>query len=173
MKFQFLKPVFYAVSICTVLASCEKEQTSLEEKVSMTEMTNERSGEKMVPFKGVYTTTVEVLSGPPLVYQRITGLGQASHLGSSKFVALPTLDVRTNQLSGTAIFYAANGDEFYTSFTGTATPIVNNIRTVNNYHTIIGGTGRFADASGTFTGITVVNLSSPTNTITYEGTINY
>lgn len=173
MKFQFLRPVFYTVAIFTIFTSCEKEQIVSQETLPNTEVAAGRSEEKMRPFTGVYTTTVDVLSGPPLLRQRITGLGQATHLGNSRFVALPTLDVRTNQLSGTAIFYAANGDEFYTSFTGTASPIVNNIRTVNNYHTITGGTGRFADASGTFTGITVVNLSSPTNTITYEGTMNY
>ena len=70
-------------------------------------------------------------------------------------------------------FPRGNGDEFYTSFTGTSTPGPYGTSTIVVNHTITGGTGRFSDATGTFTGDTIANPALPTGTITYDGTISY
>lgn len=129
-----------------------------------------------VPLKGSYATVSEVLSPPPFVQIRITGTGQSSHLGQGSFVALSTMDLTTPppfNIGGTSIFYAANGDEFFTSFTGTATPMGEGILEVEMTHEITGGTGRFTNATGNFTGYTVAGLANPNAHITYEGTISY
>src|SRR5687768_10286595 len=95
-----------------VIASCRKEISSSDEPIQTTAM---RKFDKELPLKGVYITVSEILSGPPFVRQRITGIGQLSHLGQSKFVAISTVDFTTAppfSLGGTSVFTAANGDEF-------------------------------------------------------------
>ncbi|HKZ65908.1 MAG TPA: hypothetical protein VJ111_06125 [Chitinophagaceae bacterium] len=176
MKHQ-LQGLFLCVfASMSLLLSCKKEIATVPETgtVSATLQMNEEA--KMVPIKGTYITTNELLNPPPMLRQRVTGVGQSSHLGEGKFIAISTLNLTTPppfHLDGTATFYAANGDVFYTSFTGLAAPNPDGTRTVVMTHNIAGGTGRFEDASGTFTGHTIANLSSPTNKITYEGNISY
>jgi hypothetical protein len=129
-----------------------------------------------VPFKGTHTTVTERLSGPPMLQLRITGTGHATHLGQGTFVALSTLNLTTPPpftLGGTATFNAANGDSFYTSFSGTATPREDGTMSVVMTHEVTGGTGRFKDASGIFTGETIGSLTNPEGIITYDGYINY
>ncbi len=150
--------VLLCVFTCMYFLSCKKE------------------ADKKTPFNGTYVTTNQILNGPPMLQQRITGTGHATHLGKSSFVAISTLNLTTPppfQLGGTAIFYAANGDEFYTTFAGTSTPIDGGRSNVVVNHTITGGTGRFEDASGYFVGTAIANPALPTGSITYEGYIRY
>ena len=157
-----------------LLQSCKKEMSPAPENVlpamAMAKM------DKAVPIKGSFTTSAEILQGPPMLQQRITGVGSSSHLGKTSFVALPTLNLTTPppfNLNGTAVFTASNGDEFYTSFTGTATPNGQGANIVVMTHSITGGTGRFTNASGTIIGNTVAVPGHTEGFITYEGTINY
>jgi len=169
--------LFSGILVSAVLVSCQKE-SSFKQDVSTelrTTSSNAKAG-KAVPFKGEYTTTVQVLSGPPQLRQRISGIGHATHLGESSFVANNTVYITPPPpflAAGTTTFVADNGDEFYTSFTGTSTPGPNGTSTVVVNHTITGGTGRFSDATGTFTGNTIANPALPTGIITYVGTISY
>ncbi len=129
-----------------------------------------------VPIKGSYSTVSEALTPPPFVQIRITGTGQSSHLGKGSFVALSMLNLSTPPpftIGGTTTFYAANGDEFYTTFTGTSTPLGDGVMEVEMTHEITGGTGRFTNATGNLTGYTVAGLVNPNAHITYEGTISY
>ena len=92
------------------------------------------------------------------------------------FVANATVNFSTLPpfaIAGTATFTAANGDKFYTQFRGTSTPTGNGTSRGDIYHTIIGGTGRFQNATGNLTGVALVNATNPTNTVSYEGTLNY
>ncbi len=143
---------------------------------SMYFLSCEKETNKKTPFKGTYETTSQILNGPPMLKQRITGTGHATHLGKSSFVAISTVNLTTPppfNLGGTATFYAANGDEFYTTFTGTSTPIDGGRSNVVVNHTITGGTGRFDDASGSFVGTTIANPALPTGSINYEGYIRF
>lgn len=129
-----------------------------------------------VPIVGKYTTSAQILNPAPMLRQQITGTGTSSHLGKSTFVAISTINLTTAppfQLSGTATFTAANGDEFYTTFTGTATPNGDGSNTVEMEHTITGGSGRFMNASGSLTGITIGRPGHATGHITQWGEINY
>lgn len=128
------------------------------------------------PLKGAYHTNSQILSGPPMLATRITGIGQSSHLGKGTFVANSILNLTTAppfSLGGTAVFTAANGDEFYTSFTGTAIPNGTGANQIEMHHTITGGTGRFENASGSFSGYTVAVPGHSNGYITYEGNISY
>ena len=129
--------------------------------------------------KSSSTTTVDLATGTGSV----VGSGQLSHIGSFTF----TNDITSFTLTGpdtfsltlTAIIVAANGDEIYTTATGTGTLTPTGSETTL-VSTIIGGTGRFADASGTITSkITSVTVSVVGTTVTnqdieiHEGRISY
>jgi len=173
MKQQFL---LLLIASSTLLFSCQKETTLADDEAIVSVANSKNNQENSVPFKGDYTTTVTVLQGPPLLRQRIMGTGQATHLGESSFTALSTVTIVPPppfQVNGTSVFTAANGDEFFTEFTGTSTPIGNGKSSVVITHTITGGTGRFENATGSFVGNTIADPSQPTGSISYIGTINY
>ena len=169
--------LFSGILVSVILVSCQKDISNKRDTPS--EIATASSSAKATPakpFKGEYTTTVQVLSGPPQLRQRITGLGHATHLGESSFVANNTITIALPPpflATGTTVFVADNGDEFYTTFNGTSTPGPNGTSIVVVNHTITGGTGRFTGATGTFTGNTIANPALPTGTITYDGTISY
>ena len=66
-----------ALSILSFMA-CKKD-ASLNADESIAPM-GKPSKHVAVPIKGSYVTTNERLTAPPMLLQRITGLGQSSHL---------------------------------------------------------------------------------------------
>ena len=126
---------------------------------------------------GTATTTVNLTTGAGTS----VGSGPLSHLGavtSSDQLQFALVGPNGFSFTGTATIVAANGDELFTTVSGTGTlgPPVQNM-VVN---TITGGTGRFADASGTFTTVGVSTSSSIVGSIetvtidsSFTGTISY
>jgi hypothetical protein len=169
--------LFSGILVSVILISCQKELSHKPDPTSeISTVSSNAKANHAKPFKGEYTTTVQVLSGPPQLRQRISGIGHATHLGESSFVANNTVYITPPPpfiAAGTTVFVADNGDEFYTSFNGTSTPGLNGTSIVVVHHTIIGGTGRFSDATGSFIGNTIANPALPTGTITYDGIISY
>lgn len=168
--------LFIPLFVGMIILSCCKE-TSLDEvtvaKVAVS--SNSVKQMKLVPFKGSFETFSERLntSSPN---QRITGNGQASHVGKAKFESLSTLIFTTPPpftLSGTSIMEAANGDKIYTNFTGTATPQPDGTTRLSISHTFTGGTGRFQDVSGYFHHFATANPASPLGFIEVKGEISY
>ena len=74
-------------------------------------------------------------------------------LGRFTAVSVDTVDVATATATGTMNFTAANGDRLMTTTIGGedefTPPNISSVRAVAP--TIVGGTGRFANATGTFT----------------------
>lgn len=129
-----------------------------------------------VAFEATYTTTNELIDPPPALKQRITGLGKSNVLNISKFVAVSTQMVvqpAPFKLSGPCTYYADNGDVFYSTFSGTATPNPDGTITVEMTHTITGGTGKLEHASGTIVGKTIVDPKKPSATLSTTGNISY
>lgn len=161
MKLHFTRAFLCVFATLFLLSACDRKDDS---PVS-------------VAFSGTYTTSVEVLSGPPMLQQKVTGTGKSTNLGIVKFVALTTVNTSTAppfKVSGTCTFNAENGDVFYTTFSGTSTPNADGTSAVEMTHTMTtGGTGKFEKATGTFIGKTIANPKNPTSTITYDGTIRY
>ena len=165
----------FIIASCYLL-SCQKEIIEDKAMDNPNLIASNAKVAKALPFKGTYTTVSEILQPAPFLHTRITGTGQASHLGKGSFVALSALDLTTAPpflLGGTATFTAANGDEFYTTFTGTATPNGQGALNISMSHTITGGTGRFENAIGSIDGHTVAVPGHTEASIDYEGTINY
>src|SRR5262245_17036080 len=105
------------------------------------------------PWKssGTATATLNLTTGTGTN----VGTGHAAHLGktglSATFALTPTAVPNTFNLTGTTTVVAANGDRLFTTFTGTTTSTGGATASVTFVNTITGGTGRFADASGSFT----------------------
>jgi hypothetical protein len=96
--------------------------------------------------------------------------GNATHLG--RFTVTADWTISPAGGIGTSTWTAANGDEFHTTFTRTGAPAPPTI-TFTEIHTITGGTGRFANASGAFTVVQTRGLSMPYfNSATFDGTID-
>jgi hypothetical protein len=76
-------------------------------------------------------------------------------------------------LTGAATFTAANGDTLSTSVVGQATRIGPTTLSVVEVYTITGGTGRFADATGSFTLESTVDQTTGVSTGTFSGAIDH
>ncbi len=127
-----------------------------------------------VPFKGtlegVATTT---FLNPTSVSVDIEGAGYAAHLGRYTVEVPHLVNPQTRIATGSYVFTAANGDTLTATFTGqaslTETP---GVLTIEETATITGGTGRFSDATGTFTTRRVFNQLTGLTTGSFEGTIS-
>jgi hypothetical protein len=120
--------------------------------------TAQASGAAELPFKGSFTiTTTGTVNCPPTcppTTLRVEGReeGTATHLGRFTAVSVDTVDMATATATGTFDFTAANGDRLLTTTTGGEDQFVPpNISHVSVVATIVGGTGRFAGATGTLT----------------------
>ena len=121
-----------------------------------------------LPFSGRMETS-EVADGS---MRHLTGSGRATHLGrftmNAEMTVLPP-PLRTG--SGPATWTAANGDRLYTDSVGQAAGAFPTI-VLTETHTITGGTGRFAGATGSFIVVRTLNLQTSTSTATLDGTID-
>jgi hypothetical protein len=74
--------------------------------------------------------------------------------------------------SGSAEFIAANGDSLFTEVTGQATPTEDpDIASIVEIYTIVGGTGRFASATGEFTMERLLNTVTGVTSGSFKGKI--
>ncbi len=127
----------------------------------------------LVPFRGSLDGVATVTPlGPTAVSVHIEATGTGSHLGRYA-VAVPHLvNPQTRIASGSYVFTAANGDRLTASFSGqaslTATP---GVLTIVESATITGGTGRFSDATGSFTAQRVFNQITGVTSGSFEGWI--
>ena len=110
---------------------------------------------------------------PPVHHQIDTGTCWFSHLGRTDVYGVQDIVFATGTQNGTRTFTAANGDVLYAVNSGTSSPggpgLVNFVTTI----TIVGGTGRFANATGQMTGPGTANLLTRTTVVTNEGWIAY
>jgi hypothetical protein len=129
----------------------------------------EARGGSALPFKGTYEG-LETVGTVPSNHHLGDVTGNATHLG--RFTVTADWTIMTGGGIGTSTWTAANGDEFSTSFTRSGVVVPPTI-TFTETHTITIGTGRFANASGTFTVVQTRGLSMPyNNSATIDGTIN-
>jgi hypothetical protein len=121
-----------------------------------------------LPFSGTLQAT-ETAAG---ALNRLTGAGEAIHLGRftliSEFTVVPP---PVSTASGTARWTAANGDQIATTVTGHAV-ITFPVAAITETHTITGGTGRFAGASGSLVVERSLNLQTLVSSGSIAGTIS-
>lgn len=109
--------------------------------------------DKLVPFSGTLQAQESPSPGPSpgtLLFDG-TGGGIATHLGRFTVTWHFTVNLAAGTGSGPVHYIAANGDDIFATVVGqaepTSTPGVFHIVEVQ---TITGGTGRFANATGSF-----------------------
>ena len=172
----FLKPLG-TLCIALFLISCQKDLKDINPQITANSTAVVAQSKMRVPFKGDFVTSREYLSAPPLLRLRITATGTASHLGQTTAISYPTIDFRTPppfHVSGTQVMTAANGDQVFVSFTGYSfPPDANGVIVITASNTITGGTGRFADATGSFHATSLAHTHSPVGSFSFEGTISY
>jgi hypothetical protein len=140
------------------------------------------------PLSGRCDTEVTILNVAPdgRLDLRIEYTCQLSHLGLSHNTVLqsvvpsgpPVNGLLPGVVTNTGAYVAANGDRVNSSFSGTGvTNLSDFTATFEGTEHFLGGTGRFADATGTahIKGTAVLNpvAGSGTAHFTIEGTITY
>lgn len=138
------RPILACVFLITAAAlGCRDWSTAPDEPVVATSQagTNDR------PFSG--RCEVQVTSTPLSSRIALTGRGvcQLTHLGNSQYVIAVTADPVQGTLTGSATFTAANGDELRATVAGPFAAGANPT-TWQATATFSGGTGRFAEATG-------------------------
>ena len=131
------------------------------------------SSNKPLPFKGSIESVETYQANGPTVFVTATGSGEATQLGRYTVSYEVEVDLPTGTGTGlSAHFVAANGDSLFAEGTGQATPTEDPaVFSIVETLTITGGTGRFANASGSFTLNREVNLATGETSGTISGTI--
>ena len=126
------------------------------------------------PFKGTISAveTSQLVSFPIISVNR-EGTGTATYLGKYTEHATLQVNVLTGSATGAATFTAANGDTLTASIVGQGTPTGPTTRSIVEVCTITGGTGRFADATGSLTLERTLDLTTGVSTGTLSGAIDH
>ena len=125
------------------------------------------------PFKGTLTAVETNQLVFPILSVNREATGTATYLGKYTEHAAFQVDVRTGSATGTATFTAANGDTLTASVVGQGTVTGPTTRSIVEVYTITGGTGRFADATGTFTLHSTVTQATGVSSGTLNGAIDH
>jgi hypothetical protein len=154
-----MRPII--VGVCVVAAACSGQvsdsPTAPTSATRAAEESPARSGAEL-PFSGSFTMESKgVLNCPPTcpptkLVATVSEEGTASHLGHFSATSVDNVDLATTTSTGTITFIAANGDRLFAETAGGEdrfTPP--NVSHVTLTARIVGGTGRFAGSTGTFT----------------------
>jgi hypothetical protein len=170
-----MRPIILAVSV--LAAACSDQVSTSPISPTSPVLAHSRNATQL-PFSGTFTAADQGVVVPPNLLVQGTGEGTATHLGRFTMTYAAVADLATPTATGSFDFVAANGDQLHTTFVGVAA--VNPDPTVVSFTevlTIVGGSGRFAGATGTFTlrRIAVVDFATgrSTSTGSFEGHINF
>jgi hypothetical protein len=124
------------------------------------------------PFKGsIQGVEIADVQFPKLFVDG-SGSGKATHLGRFTMTYELEVDLLTHETFGSSLFTAANGDSVFTDIIGLGTPTANpDVVSVEEAHTITGGAGRFAGATGSFIRTYLLNLVTGVTSGSFDGTI--
>ena len=125
----------------------------------------------LVPFRGSLQLTETAVGQPPILSVHSSGGGEATHLGRFTATFVFQVDVTTSTALGSFILIAANGDSVFGTFSGHATG-TGRFASVVETATITGGTGRFADATGSFTIERALDHATGLSSGSFNGTID-
>jgi len=125
------------------------------------------------PFKGTVSAVETGQTVFPIRTITREGTGTATYLGRYTEHVTAQINVLTMSLTGAATFAAANGDTLSASVVGQATRIGPTTLSIVEVYTITGGTGRFADATGTFTLESTVEQTTGVSSGTFSGAIDH
>jgi hypothetical protein len=134
------------------------------------------AAEKLVPFNGSLHAKEAIVSfqgSPPVTFLADgTGGGVATLLGLFTVTWKFTVNIADGTGSGPVHFIAANGDEIFTTAVGTSGPTSTpGVFSIVEVQTVMGGTGRFANAKGSFMVERLTDLNTGLTSGSFHGTI--
>lgn len=125
------------------------------------------------PFKG----TVNAVETGTVVFPTRTldreGAGTATYLGRYTEHVTMLINIPTLSSVGAATFTAANGDTMLATVAGQATRTSPTTLSIVEVYTIAGGTGRFADATGSFTLESTLDQATGASSGAFSGSIGH
>ncbi len=182
-------PLLIAIMLLTIM-SCRKAgndvvSTTADNGTAATAMQKSTS----VPFKGSMTYTLNTTLNLPCncgtlaTVGNFDGQGTVTHMGllrsKNKTCASPimagTTQIGNHIVIECASFRAANGEEIYVNINPYDLMFGPTAATAALYAEFAGGTGRFSNATGSFTGTITLHYNNP-NVVTLtgiDGSINY
>jgi hypothetical protein len=125
------------------------------------------------PFKGTVNAVETGTVVFPTRFLDREGTGTATYLGRYTEHVVMQINLPTMSSTGTATFTAANGDTLSASVVGQATRTGPTTLSIVEVYTITGGTGRFADATGSFTLKSTVDQVTGVSSGTFSGAIDH
>jgi len=130
------------------------------------------AAEKEVPFRGTLQAVETHVVQFPTLFVAGSGKGNATQLGKFTMTFVAEVNLSTRVGIGSSEFIVANGDRVFADFVGqstlTGTP---NLISIVEVYTITGGTGRFADATGSFFLERLEDQVSGSSSGSFDGTI--
>lgn len=132
---------------------------------------------KTVPLKGEFVTSLTIIvpASPGVLEQiRVTGTGSGTPFGKANYESNVNVDITVSPeiTSGTDTITVENGDQIFSTISGYIPgPDANGNFQVFNTHTITGGSGKYAGATGTYKVTSKGNIKSFTGTATLDGMI--
>ena len=166
-------------SVCLLVVSltaCSGPPTSVSDATLASDgKASLQQADAVRPLAGSCTTTfAPVPFPPPAVHHQIdTGSCQLTHLGKTAFYGEQDINFAAGTQSGWRRWTAANGDELHLTHTGSSSLVAPGMVGFTAQMTIVGGTGRFAGATGSARGTGVANLAARSTSVTIEGWIKY
>jgi hypothetical protein len=128
------------------------------------------------PFTGKDSGTFEFTQdscAAGLVPLRTHTTGTATLIGAYSFETQECFNNARLTFSGSFTITAANGDTLSGAYAGNLTGFLDDVTAVNAFTaTVTSGTGRFAAATGTFSGTGEANLATFQESRTFSGTIS-
>src|SRR5204863_5359306 len=110
------------------------------------------AAQKPVPFEGSFKGQDTDIGGPDNAFEvETSGTGLGTPVGEFSFIQKVAVNFVTGTETGTAHWIAANGDSIDTTILGSGYFLASGLIRITEIHTITGGTGRFAEAQGSFT----------------------
>ena len=125
------------------------------------------------PFKGTANAVETSEFAFPILSVTRDGTGTATYLGKYTSHLTAQVNVLTSHATGAATFTAANGDTLTATVDGQSTPTtIPGVISIVETYTITGGTGRFADATGTITLKIILTQATGVSSGTFSGAID-
>jgi hypothetical protein len=165
------------LGVCVFTVACSGQ--GLESPTSPTAATaalgHTQESDPQLPFRGSYIgETTGAVNCPPTCPPTLLTLsgshtGEATHVGRFTATSVDLVNLASTASTGTFNFTAGNGDQLLTETTGSEDEFIPpNISRVTLIATIVGGTGRFAAATGTLTirFTSTIDFASATSSLT-------
>jgi hypothetical protein len=125
------------------------------------------------PFKGTVNAVETGTVVFPMRFLDREGTGTATYLGRYTEHVTMLINIPTLSSTGAATFTAANGDTLLATVVGQATRTSPTTLSIVEVYTITGGTGRFVDATGSFTLESTLDQTTGASSGAFSGAIDH